>query len=146
MDSARLRETIKRHEGTGPVTKVGGELRFMPYRDSVGLESIGYGRNLDHNGINEIEAEVMLDHDIARAVGDVRFIVGNFAALSDRRQEVVVNMLFNLGRTRFLKFKHFLLALAAEEYDKAADEMLLSKWAEQVGARATELSDWMRAG
>jgi len=39
-----------------------------------------------------------------------------------------------------------LAALAVDDYELAADEMLDSKWAIQVGKRAIELSRMMREG
>ena len=55
-------------------------------------------------------------------------------------------MWFNLGLTRLLGFKKFLAALEAEDWDRAAEEMLDSKWAVQVGPRSTRLRDLLLEG
>ena len=137
MNPDRLRTQIKVHEGCS----------LKPYADTEGVLTIGYGRNLSE-GISDDEAEVMLSNDITSAVLTAHRVVGavTFEGLSDERQEVIVNMAFNLGETRLKKFVHTLAALTVEDYEKAADEMLDSKWARQVGARATQLSEIMRRG
>ena len=109
--------------------------------------TIGYGRNLDAVGITEAEADIMLRADIEIAERGAQALVGNvWDQLSSPRQAVLINMTFNLGRTRLAAFKNFLAALRAADYDTAADEMLDSRWARQVGGRATRLSDAMRRG
>ena len=57
---------------------------------------------------------------------------------------VCVNMAFNLGRTRLGKFKNMVAAVNAQDYPKAADEMMDSKWYGQVGRRSKELVELMR--
>ena len=59
--------------------------------------------------------------------------------LSDEKMRVLANMCFNLGITRLLKFRKFLAALEAGDFETAGEEMMDSKWATQVGARATRL-------
>jgi len=54
-------------------------------------------------------------------------------------------MCFQLGLPRVLKFKFFLAALKIQDYEKAAEEMLLSKWHEQTPSRCQELSNIMRS-
>jgi len=56
----------------------------------------------------------------------------------------LVNMIFNMGGPSFLGFRRMIAALKAFDYDTAAHEMLQSRWADQVGARALELSMRMR--
>ena len=61
--------------------------------------------------------------------------------LPEDLQRVMANMCFNLGITRLLKFKKFLAAMEENKWDKAAVEMLDSRWAIQVGPRAIRLKD-----
>ena len=132
MNRDKLKSLVKKHEG----------LRLKPYRDSVGKLTIGYGRNLDDTGISEAEAEYLLDNDIARAVRDCRGFPW-FNDLSDARQNVVASMVFNIGISRFIQFKRLISAIENQQWDVAANEMLSSKWAGQVGRRAVELSNIM---
>ena len=60
-------------------------------------------------------------------------------------QEVLVNMLFNLGRPRLSKFKNFNSKLIEGDYAGAAPEGLDSLWARQVGARAERLMERLKA-
>jgi len=129
------------HEGM-PVT----DGRCMPYRCTAGKLTIGVGRNLDDRGISEEEAFYLLDNDIADCVTDLQSHLSWFNRLDDVRKAVLVDMCFNLGINRLIGFENMLMATKYGEWDKAADEMLDSRWADQVGSRATELATMMRTG
>ena len=128
-------ELIKKHEG----------LRFKPYKDTVGKLTIGYGRNLDDNGITLAEAEQMLSNDIQNCYAEC-LKLPCWNKLNEARQAVLLDMCFNLGITRMKTFKKMLAALEVGAYNRAAKEMLDSKWAFQVKSRATELADIMSKG
>lgn len=116
------------------------------YVDTVGKVSGGIGRNLTDRGFSDDEIDLMYANDIKIAEKDARALVPGFDRLDDVRQEVLVNMSFNLGYSRLAGFKRFLAAVNASEFAEASLEMLDSKWAKQVGARAIRLSDAMRNG
>lgn len=127
--------------------KVDEGLRLQPYRCTAGALTIGYGRNLDSVGITKEEADIMLEADVKIAERGAQALVGNvWDDLSPARQAVLINMTFNLGRTRLAAFKNFLAALRVADYDTASLEMLDSRWARQVGARADRLAETMRLG
>ena len=140
MNINRLINVLIRHEG----------LRLRPYcdktgktfksPDSCGKLTIGAGRNLEDRGITKEEAIFMLINDIKRFEKEARDIFSDFDELDDVRHEVIINMLFNLGKSRFLKFKKFIKAVKERDFKKAAEEMLNSKWAIQVKNRAKELA------
>ena len=88
----------------------------------------------------------LLGNDIDLCVDELENNFTWYKNLSDARQRVLVNMCFNLGLTRLLGFKKFLAALEAEDWDRAAEEMLDSKWAVQVGPRSTRLRDLLLEG
>ena len=129
-------DVLKRDEG----------LRLKPYRDTVGKLTIGYGRNLDDNGISKYEAEAMLRNDVADVYAECRREFPWFAALDEAREAVVVSMVFNLGMTKFRGFHNTIAAIARADYEDAASRMLQSKWATQVGNRAIRLAQAMRTG
>jgi lysozyme len=131
-----LVEQLIKHEG----------LRLYPYRDSVGMLTIGVGRNLSDVGISKKEALMLLENDIDKAIEAAKLVVDNFDRHNEARQMVLVNMAFNLGATRLRRFKKMLAALSIYNYVEAAREMLDSNWAEQVGNRASELSKIMDEG
>ncbi len=126
---------IKKHEG----------LRLKPYRCSVGKLTIGYGRNLSDNGISDKEAGILLNHDIEEAIGYAKQLPF-FTQLNPVRQAVIVDMIFNLGFPRFKLFKKAIKAMELEQWNVAANEMLNSRWARQVGRRSKTLSEMMRTG
>lgn len=136
MNKEKLIEQIKKHEG----------LRLKPYKCSENKLTIGYGRNLEANGISNCEANMMLANDIHKYIKQVEDNIPFFYELNDARQNVLVNMSFNLGIYGLLKFKKFLKYLNSEDYIIASKEMLDSRWAKQVGSRAIELSEQIRTG
>lgn len=121
--SRELKKYLIEHEG----------LRLKPYVDTVGKTTIGVGRNLTDNGITEDEAMLLLEHDIAGARGSLRHF-GWFNDLDYVRQDVLAELVFNIGYPRFLTFKKMIAALEDGDYTLAAYELLDSKWALQVGS------------
>ena len=69
-----------------------------------------------------------------------------FPNLDQVRQDVLIDMAYNLGFFGLSTFKNTLAYIANGNYDKAADNMLKSKWATQVKGRAEELAEMMRTG
>ena len=131
-----LWEQLIQHEG----------LRLKPYQCSAGKLTIGIGRNIEDVGITEEEAMVLLGNDISRVVSELDQNIPAFANLNQIRQRVLIDMCFNLGISRLLKFRRMLAALDAGDFSKAADEMMDSRWARQVGKRADNLKQMMKTG
>jgi lysozyme len=121
-------------------------LRLKPYRDARSKLTIGVGRNLDDVGITRAEALMLLDNDIATVRRDVKRAFPWFAGLDPVRKDVVLDMVFNLGLPRFLRFEKTIAAIRAGDWESAAREMLKSRWANEVGKRATELAAMMGRG
>ncbi|MDY0151634.1 MAG: glycoside hydrolase family protein [Candidatus Cloacimonas sp.] len=133
----RMKEQLIRHEG----------LRLKPYRCTAGKLTIGIGRNLDDCGISQQEAYVLLENDIQNCEKQlVDEIPEIYNALDEVRKSVLLNMCFNLGIGGLLSFNNTLAFIAAGDFERAANGMLASKWAKQVGRRALELSELMRKG
>jgi len=137
-----LLNQLRRHEG----------LRLDPYKCSEGYLTIGYGRNIETNGISEAEAEFMLLNDLVACESELKN-EGWYNQLDETRRAVVLNMAFNLGKPKLMQFKKFIGALSDDDYETASKEMVTgsdgvspSKWASQVGSRAYELADQMRTG
>ena len=130
-----LRDDLIRHEA----------LRLKPYEDSEGILTIGVGRNLEDKGLSEEEAMFLLDNDIKQVLAECKQFPW-FEDLNQARQDVVANMVFNLGITRFKGFKKTIAYIELGQYDAAAIEMMDSKWARQVKGRAVELAEKMSRG
>lgn len=112
------------------------ELRL--YQCQTGHNTIGIGRNLDANGISEEESRLMLKNDIKAHEYELRAFSW-FENLSDIRQEVLLNLHFNIGHVSFLGFRRMIWAIENGNYNDAGDEMMDSKWFRQVGVRAERL-------
>ena len=82
--------------------------------------------------------------DCEDAVNDVECLLDDVNSHSNQCIRVLVNMAFNLGRTRLSKFKNMLAAVEAKDYAKASEEMKDSRWYKQVGRRSVELVEMMR--
>jgi len=132
----RLVEQLIRDEG----------MRLKPYTDTVGKLTIGVGRNLTDRGITQSEAIALLEHDIDGAELDCRANFPWFDALDLVRQAVLINMVFNMGIKRVLKFPNTLKLMEARQDEAVPIQMLQSLWAEQVGDRALRLAEQWRTG
>jgi len=136
MDQTFLRELLIKHEG----------LSLLPYIDSTGHLTIGYGRNIQIRGISNEEALFMMDNDIEGCIDDLMNTYDFWDDLNDVRQVVLVNMCYNLGINKLKRFSRMKRALSARDYSRASFEMLNSLWARQVGKRAVELAQLMKEG
>ena len=136
MSSSDLKGMLIRHE----------RVMLKPYLDSKGKITIGVGRNLDDMGITADEAMHLLENDIARVRLEIGRSLPWFKDLDDVRQDAVIDMVFNLGLTRFMSFKALISAAQKKDWDRVASEMLNSVWASQVKGRAVELAGMMRTG
>ena len=131
-----LADMLTRHEG----------VRLKPYLDTVGKLTIGIGRNLDDVGISGYEAAYLLENDITKARNELRKAFPWFPNLTCQRQDALTDMCFNVGLPRLQGFTKMIAAMERQDYETAAVEMLDSKWATQVGERATELAAIIRTG
>lgn len=120
-------------------------LRLKPYKDTTGHVTIGWGHNLEE-GINEDIADRLLEWDIARHWHDVEKQIPVFGLLDPVRQNVLVEMCFNMGIEKLLGFRKTIQLLEAERWIGAAERIRISKYARQVGARAQELALMIETG
>lgn len=134
--SDKLTAMLVDHEG----------MRRKPYRCTAGKLTIGVGRNLDDRGISPDEAMYMLANDIRDSRRELSAAFPWFDKLDDVRQAVLIDMCVNLGLSRLQGFRNTLALIGVGKYEAAAQEMLNSKWAEQVGRRAQRLSRMMATG
>jgi lysozyme len=119
--------------------------RLKPYLDTAGKTTIGVGRNLTDVGISEGECSLLLENDVMRSIMWLDRHLPWWRSLDAVRQRVIINMAFNMGR-KLLTFANTLAAMQRGDYEAAANDMLASKWATQVGARAQRLASMMRTG
>lgn len=148
MNTQRVIEQLKRHEG----------LRLYVYDDATGREirkgsrvqghpTIGVGRLLTSaRGLSTIEIEMLLENDIEVVVDELNRNIPWWNDLNEARQAVMVNLCFNLGWPRLSLFENMLDAAEKGNWDRAADELMDSKWFRQVGLRGLELVEQLRSG
>lgn len=127
------KELIKRHEGE----------MLKPYVDTVGKVTIGVGRNLTDNGITADESDRLLEHDLQNSWDECAKYPW-FLGLSETRKAACLDLQFNVGPTRFRGFVKFISAMAAQDFNAAAEELVDSNWYKQVGRRGHELEDLIR--
>jgi lysozyme len=133
-----IAEALKREEGFSAHAYLCSENRL----------TIGYGRNVDELGgigISPDEAELLLRNDIDRTIKECEQWEW-FGDLQPAQQSVLIQLCFQLGHPRLTKFKRMLAALSQQppDYETAADELLDSRFAEQVPRRANRLAQQMR--
>lgn len=151
-----LMSQLKEHEG----------FRDNYYLCTSNKRTIGYGRNVDDNPFNddemsglgrnefedvpmtEKEAHYLLLNDVINAGRSINKsgILPKFNELNKARFAVVINMVFNMGFSRFSKFEKTIAFINEGDFETASIEMLNSRWAKQVPSRAQELSVQMLLG
>lgn len=130
----RITNQLVRHEG----------LQTKVYTCPAGKLTIGVGRNLEDRGITEKEAMYLLNNDILKTHNELSTKYPFYDTLDDKRQEVLINMAFQLGLNGLSKFKKTLELIEKGLYKSASEEMLNSNWAKQTPKRAFELSNLMK--
>jgi lysozyme len=94
--------------------------------------------------ITAAENAAILEVGITQAANDAASLVDNFATLPAEKQGVLVDMAYNLGKPRLSGFTNMIAAVEANDFDRAADEMVNSNWYNQTGDRAKALTKTMR--
>jgi lysozyme len=151
MDYTALKALITAHEG----------IRSRSYKDTAGKRTVGVGFNLDAPGARQVfealfpatsyaniysgtfmltveQIAKLLDLTLNLAIDDAKDLVTSFDAQPEQVQLVLVDMVFNLGKTGLSHFVKFLAALEREDYKAAIAELQNTAWRHQVGARATD--------
>jgi len=140
MNYEDVKTRIKKHEGF--IAKV--------YLDSLGKQTIGYGHLLTEE--DDFVEGVIYDKDILEALFEKDFdkakqgmeeLVGTLD-IAMAAKGIIIEMVFQLGKTGVSKFKKMFAALNEFDYTKAASEMLNSHWYRQTPSRCEELSNLMR--
>lgn len=145
MDIDQLREELAYDEGCV----------YEIYLDHLGLPTFGIGhlvREEDpENGwevgttVSEERVVDVFESDIAITIEDCEKLYDDFYDLPEEAQLIIANMCFNLGYPRLSKFKGMKAGVDARDWNRAADEMVDSRWYRQVTNRADRLVERMRA-
>jgi len=143
MTRDALIEQIKMHEGHGPMRNG----RHMPYPDSKGILTIGYGRNLQANGVRESEATELLDNDVDEAIHACFATFPWFRDIDTVRQSVITELVFNMGMKTWLTFVNTIAACERRDWPAAGRGLRNSKWYRDVGTgRGDKMIDQLTSG
>jgi lysozyme len=129
--------------------------KYEIYLDHLGLPTCGIG-HLIVEGDDEFDCNVgepvskqrvaeLFEQDIDITLDECERLYRDFSQLPEEAQRVIANMMFNMGRPRLSKFKGMKAGVDARDWNKAADEMVDSKWYQQVTNRAERLVQRIRA-
>ena len=139
MNIEALREQLKIDEG----------VKYEIYKDHLGYPTFGIGHLIteddpehgepDGKEISEDRVNEVFATDVAKFVSESKILFPDLDELPDVAQQVIVNMAFNMGRPRLSKFKNFIAGVNDRDWTRAAEEMMDSRWATQVGDRAIRL-------
>lgn len=135
MDLSQVRKRLIEHEG----------IKLKPYHCTAGKLTIGVGRNLDDRGISQATATQMLEEDIEIVLDELKRALPFWDKLEWNYKEALVDLAFNMGVPRLMMFRNMLSAIEADDPAKAAEELLDSRYASQVGKRASNIAALLRA-
>jgi len=144
MDTKKLRKQLEIDEGV--VHEI--------YLDHLGYPTFGIGHLVTESdseyglevgtAISAERCAQAFESDIQGVLRDCNILYSNFPYLPEEVQQIIANMMFNLGRPRLSKFAGMKRGVDAKDWNAAADEMVDSRWYRQVGARAERLVSRMR--
>jgi lysozyme len=131
-----LKQQLTNHEG----------FRAKPYKCPAGKLTIGVGRNIEDNGISVEEAEFMLENDIKRCIEELRDIFKDFDTFGENQKMALIDFIFNIGKTTFLKFRKTISAIKKQDWEEASKEMINSLWYKQVRNRGKFITEQIKKG
>ena len=132
-------EMLRTHEG----------VETHAYKCTAEKTTIGVGRNIDPSGgigLSHDEIDYLLANDIKRVEAELLRAFSWYDDLNQPRKDAMIDMCFNMGLPRLMKFKKALAGMAMVDYNAASIEFLDSRWAKQVGQRAITITDIIRSG
>ena len=120
--SKRLLGSLVKHEG----------FRTRPYRDSLGITTIGHGLTW----ISEAESLVVVQMRLSQIQTELKYTLAHFDGLPETVQDLLTEMAYQMGTNGLMSFKRMLAAIRQQDYTYAAEHGLDSKWARQTPERA----------
>jgi lysozyme len=145
MNIDELREQLEIDEG----------VKYEVYKDHLGYATFGIGHLVlesdpEHGcdvGTSVSESRVIeaFEQDVQTVLRECKILYSDFESLPETAQQVIANMMFNMGRPRLSKFKGMKRGVDARDWNTAADEMVDSGWYRQVTKRADRLVQRIKA-
>ncbi len=145
MNLEQLREQLEIDEG----------VKYEVYNDHLGYATFGVGHLVlesdeEHGSplgtpVSESRVIEAFEQDCENVLRDCDILYEDFGDLPEEAQQVIANMMFNMGRPRLSKFKGMKRGVDSRNWHAAADEMVDSAWYRQVTNRADRLVERIRA-
>ena len=145
MNIEQLREQLEVDEGC----------EYKIYNDHLGYATFGIGHLVTESDAEHgqsvgtpVSADRVVEafeSDVQSVLSDCNILYPDFDDLPEEAQQVIANMMFNMGRTRLSKFKGMKRGVDSRDWNAAADEMVDSTWYRQVTNRADRLVERVRA-
>ena len=136
--------------------KIDEGVEYKVYLDHLGYPTFGVGHLVLKSDpeygsevgtpVSEERVAECFDKDLETAIDECYQLYGpgTFNNFPGEVQEILINMMFNMGRPRLSKFKNFNIALIEQDWIKASEEMVDSAWYRQVGNLAKRLVERMK--
>ena len=128
---SNLIDSIKKHEGYVGIV----------YKDSVGVDTIGYGFAIKDLELDQDICEIILERKITQLIDRISNKFSWYVYMPQEIKDIVTEMCYQLGVTGFSKFKKTIAYLQDKRWEDASVEMLDSRWAKQTPNRAKEMSN-----
>ena len=145
MNKDVLREEIAADEGC----------KYEVYLDHLALPTCGVGHLITENDeeydkpvgtvVEEERVRRLFALDIAVTIDECKVLYPDFDDFDEELQHILCNMMFNMGRPRLSRFKLMQAAIDNKDFNEAAEQMIDSRWHDQVPNRAKRLVKRMRA-
>ena len=143
MQMDRLLASVKKHEG----------YRNKVYLDTLGKRTVGVGHLCvedfweDDKEYEEKFLMTILEHDLETAIKGAKDLMSEHGCMDidEVAEEIIIEMIFQLGKTGVSKFRNMWKALSELNYVGASYEMLDSRWAKQTPNRAKGMADTMKS-
>ena len=145
MDIEKLRDQLKIDEGCV----------YSVYLDHLNLPTIGIGHLVtewdDEYGkpvgteVSEDRVNELFDQDVQITIDECKLLYNDFYDLPEDAQQIIANMMFNMGRPRLSRFHKMKKAVDARDWVEAGNQMKDSRWYNQVTTRADRLVERMKS-
>ena len=144
MNLEKLRKQLEIDEG----------IKYEIYKDHLGYPTFGIGHLVTDKDpefgkdigtpVSKERVYQVFEKDVQIIINECDELYPDFDNLPEEVQQIIANMMFNLGRPRLSKFKGMKRGIDEKNWNAAANEMVDSRWYRQVGARAERLVKRMR--
>ena len=139
MDIEKLREQLKIDEGCV----------YSVYLDHLNLPTVGIGHLVTEwdeeyekpvgTEVSEDRVNELFEKDVQVTIDECKVLFDDFDELPEEGQQIIANLMFNMGRPRLSKFVKFREAVRNRDWVEAGNQLKDSRYYTQVTTRADRL-------